>query len=64
MRANASQNLKINICQPQLHRLTLSFGKDNLGLYRGKSVCDKYQSFTGSSTAVVMVHGESPGLWI
>ena len=36
--------------------------KGNLGLYEGKSVSDKYQSFTVRTPAMAMVQWESCGL--
>ena len=40
------------------------FSKDNLGLYIGESVSDKYQTFTIDPGAVAMAHRENHELWI
>ena len=55
--------------EPESHRLIFAsdsstgspsgFSKDNLGLYIGESVSDKYQTFTVNPAALVMGHREN-----
>ena len=39
-------------------------GKNDTGLYVGKSVCDKNQSFIGKTSDVAMAHCKNRGQWI